>query len=41
MQFELDEDRALLKNSTREFLEKESPLEESRSVMEDSPEGYS
>ena len=41
MQFELDEERALLKSSTREFLEKESPLDEARKVMEDSPEGYS
>ena len=41
MQFELDEERALLKSSTREFLEKESPLDEARNVMEDSPEGYS
>ena len=41
MQFELDEERALLKSSTREFLEKESSLDEARSVMEDSPEGYS
>lgn len=41
MQFELDEERAMLKSSTREFLEKESPLDEARSVMEDSPEGYS
>ena len=40
MQFELDEDRALLKSSTREFLEKESPLADARSVMEESAEGY-
>jgi alkylation response protein AidB-like acyl-CoA dehydrogenase len=40
MQFELDEDRALLKSSTRELLEKESPLADARSVMEESPEGY-
>jgi alkylation response protein AidB-like acyl-CoA dehydrogenase len=40
MQFELDEDRALLKSSTRELLERESSLAEARSVMEESPEGY-
>jgi alkylation response protein AidB-like acyl-CoA dehydrogenase len=40
MQFELDEDRALLKSSTRELLEKESALADSRAVMEESPEGY-
>ena len=41
MQFELDEDQALLKSSTREFLEKESPLEKVRSVSEETPEGFS
>ncbi|MDJ0785964.1 MAG: acyl-CoA dehydrogenase family protein [Myxococcota bacterium] len=41
MQFELDEDRALLKQSTRELLEKEAPLSETRAVMEDTPEGFS
>jgi alkylation response protein AidB-like acyl-CoA dehydrogenase len=41
MQFELDEDRALLKQSTRELLEKESPLAEARALMESSAEGYS
>jgi alkylation response protein AidB-like acyl-CoA dehydrogenase len=40
MQFELDEDRALLKSSTRELLEKEASLADSRAVMEESPEGY-
>lgn len=40
MQFELDEDRAMLKESVRELLAKEAPLEQSRSVMEDSAEGY-
>lgn len=40
MQFELDEERALLKSSTREFLEKESALADSRSVMEDAAEGF-
>ena len=40
MQFELDEDRELLKSSTRELLEKESALADARSVMEESAEGY-
>ncbi len=40
MQFELDEDRALLKRSTRELLEKESALADARTVMEESPAGY-
>ena len=40
MQFELDEDRALLKSSTRELLERESSLADARTVMEESPEGY-
>jgi alkylation response protein AidB-like acyl-CoA dehydrogenase len=41
MKFDLDEDRALLKSSTRELLEKESPLADARSVMESSTEGFS
>jgi alkylation response protein AidB-like acyl-CoA dehydrogenase len=41
MQFALDEDRALLKSSTRELLEKESALADARVVMEELPEGYS
>jgi alkylation response protein AidB-like acyl-CoA dehydrogenase len=40
MQFELDEERALLQSSSRELLEKEAPLAETRSVMEDSAEGF-
>ncbi len=40
MQFDLDEDRALLKSSTRELLENESPVAEARAIMETSPEGY-
>ncbi len=40
MRFELDDDRALLKSSTRELLERESPLSESRALME-AAEGYS
>lgn len=40
MRFELDEDRALLKSSTRELLERETPLSEGRSVMEGA-EGFS
>ena len=41
MQFDLNEDQALLKTSTRELLETESPHTESRSVMEDNPDGFS
>ena len=41
MQFELNEDSALLKSSTQEFLEKESPLEKVRTVTEETPEGFS
>jgi alkylation response protein AidB-like acyl-CoA dehydrogenase len=41
MRFDLDEDVALLKQSTRELLERESPLTGSRALMEDSEEGYS
>lgn len=41
MKFDLDEDRALLKSSTRELLERESPLSEARGVMETTPEGFS
>jgi len=41
MKFDLDEDRALLKSSTRELLEKESPLADARGVMETSAEGFS
>ena len=40
MQFELNEDQALLKASTREMLAAESPITESRAVMEDNPDGY-
>ena len=40
MQYNLDEDRALLKQSTRELLESESPLTDARAIMEDSSEGY-
>jgi alkylation response protein AidB-like acyl-CoA dehydrogenase len=41
MQFELTEDQALLKTSTREMLASESPISESRAVMENEPDGYS
>jgi alkylation response protein AidB-like acyl-CoA dehydrogenase len=41
MQFELDEDQALLKASTREMLASESPIAESRAIMENDPDGYS
>ena len=40
MRFELDEEHALLKQSVRDFLEKEANLDQMRPVMEDSPEGY-
>lgn len=41
MEFELDEDRALLKSQARELLEKEAPVATSRPVMETTPEGFS
>ncbi len=41
MRFELNEDQALLKSSTREMLEAESSTADSRTVMEDNPDGYS
>ncbi|MEE2822409.1 MAG: acyl-CoA dehydrogenase family protein [Acidobacteriota bacterium] len=41
MQFELSEDNVLLKDSTQEFLTKESSLEKVRSVIEEVPEGFS
>ncbi len=40
MQFELNEDQALLRSSTRELLENEAPLEQTRGVMEETAEGY-
>jgi len=40
MQFELNEDQALLKSSTRELLESEAPISQSRAVMEDNPDGF-
>ena len=41
MQFELNDDQALLRTSTRELLEKEAPLATTRAIMEESAEGYS
>ena len=41
MKFDLNEDQGLLKTSTRELLESESPITESRVVMEDNPDGFS
>lgn len=41
MQFELDEERTMLRSSTRELLEGEASLEDTRSLMEDASEGYS
>jgi alkylation response protein AidB-like acyl-CoA dehydrogenase len=40
MKFELSDDQALLRSSTRDFLTSELPLEKSRTVMEHAPEGY-
>jgi len=41
MEFDLGEDVRLLQQSTRELLERESPLSEARAVMEDSSDGFS
>ncbi len=40
MKFELSDDQALLRSSTRDFLSSELSLEKSRTVMEHSKEGY-
>ncbi|HEX7406622.1 MAG TPA: acyl-CoA dehydrogenase family protein [Candidatus Binatia bacterium] len=40
MKFELSEDQALLRQSARDFLSSESPLEKSRRIMEHDPWGY-
>ena len=40
MKFELSDDQALLRNSTRDFLTGEFSLEKSRTLMEHAPEGY-
>jgi alkylation response protein AidB-like acyl-CoA dehydrogenase len=40
MKFELSEDQALLRNSTRDFVTSELPLEKTKSVMEHSADGY-
>ncbi len=40
MRFELSDDQALLRSSTRDFLTSELPLEKSRSVMEHSKDGF-
>jgi alkylation response protein AidB-like acyl-CoA dehydrogenase len=40
MKFELSEDQALLRTSTRDFLAAECPLEKSRRVMEHDARGY-
>ena len=40
MKFELSEDQQLLRDSTRDFLAKEHPLERSRRIMEHEPRGY-
>ncbi len=41
MDFQLDDDVALLQSSTRELLAKESALADARAIMEDTPEGFS
>ena len=40
MKFELSEDQALLRQSTRDFLTSEWPLEKARKVIEHNPRGY-
>src|SRR4051812_28815202 len=40
MKFELSDDQALLRSSTRDFLASAFPLEKSRNVMEHAKEGY-
>jgi alkylation response protein AidB-like acyl-CoA dehydrogenase len=40
MKFDLSDDQALLRSSTRDFLSSEFPLEKSRNVMEHSKDGY-
>ena len=40
MKFELSEDQALLRQSTRDFLTSEWPVERARKVMEHEPRGY-
>jgi alkylation response protein AidB-like acyl-CoA dehydrogenase len=40
MKFDLSEDQALLRNSTRDFLTSELPLEKTRNVMEHGADGY-
>jgi alkylation response protein AidB-like acyl-CoA dehydrogenase len=40
MKFELSDDQQLLRQSTRDFLTSEWPIEKSRKVMEQNPRGY-
>jgi alkylation response protein AidB-like acyl-CoA dehydrogenase len=40
MKFDLSEDQALLRQSTRDFLTSEWPIEKARTVMEHEPRGY-
>jgi alkylation response protein AidB-like acyl-CoA dehydrogenase len=40
MRFDLSEDQSLLRSSTRDFLQRELPVEKTRAVMEQSKEGY-
>jgi alkylation response protein AidB-like acyl-CoA dehydrogenase len=40
MKFELSEDQALLRSSTRDFVASEWPMEKVRSVLENEPAGF-
>lgn len=40
MKFDLSDDQALLRQTTRDFLTNEWPIEKARKVMEDEPRGY-
>ena len=40
MRFELDDDQGLLRSSTREFLENEAALADTRVIMEETAEGF-
>ncbi|HJQ84870.1 MAG TPA: acyl-CoA dehydrogenase family protein, partial [Candidatus Binatia bacterium] len=40
MRFTLSEDQALLRDSTRDFLARECPLEKSKRTMEHDPDGW-
>ncbi len=40
MKFELSDDQQLLRNTTRDYLAKDAPLEKSRRIMEHDPRGF-